>query len=77
MTSALTSLAAITRLRLGTSVNVVSAVRWLHSLVTARIAIIGRTTAIGLPTAAANASNVSSSRSLSRIVSTVATHGEV
>ena len=72
MTSTLTSLAVITRLRLGTSVNVVSAVRWLHSLVTARTPMIGRMMDIGLPTAAANESNVSPSRSLSRTVSTVA-----
>ena len=36
--------------------NVVSPVRWLHSLVTDRIAIIGRITAIGKPIAAANES---------------------
>ena len=46
----------MTRPRLGTSVNVVSPLRWLHSLVTARIAIIGRMTAIGNPTAVAKLS---------------------
>ena len=47
------ALAAITRPRCGTSVNVVRPLRWLHSLVTDRIAIIGRMTAIGKPIAAA------------------------
>ena len=46
----------ITRPRCGTSVNVVRPVRWLHSLVTERIAIIGRMTAIGKPIAAAKLS---------------------
>ena len=45
------ALAPITRPRLGTSVNVVSPLRWLHSLVTARIAMIGRITDIGNPLA--------------------------
>ena len=36
------ALAVMMRLRCGTRVNVVSPVRWLHSLVTARIAISGR-----------------------------------
>ena len=45
------ALAPITRPRLGTSVNVVSPLRWLHSLVTARIAIIGKITDIGRPIA--------------------------
>ena len=44
-------MASITRPRLGTSVNVVSPLRWLHSLVTARIAIIGRISDIGNPLA--------------------------
>ena len=35
------------RLRCGTRVNVVSPVRWLHSLVTERIAISGRMTTTG------------------------------
>ena len=43
-----------TRPRCGTSVKVVSPLRWLHSLVTERIAIIGRMIAIGMPIAAAN-----------------------
>ena len=47
------ALAPMTRPRLGTSANVVSPLRWLHSLVTARIAIIGRITDIGNPIAAA------------------------
>ena len=47
------ALAPMTRPRLGTSVNVVSPLRWLHSLVTPRIAIIGRITDIGKPIAAA------------------------
>ena len=50
------ALAATTRPRCGTSVNVVSPLRWLHSLVTERIAIIGRITAIGKPIAAAKVS---------------------
>ncbi len=45
------ALAPITRPRLGTSVNVVSPLRWLHSLVTARIAMIGKITDIGNPLA--------------------------
>ena len=36
------ALAVMIRLRCGTRVNVVRPVRWLHSLVTARIAISGR-----------------------------------
>ena len=36
------ALAVMIRLRCGTRVKVVSPVRWLHSLVTARIAISGR-----------------------------------
>ena len=36
------ALAVMIRLRCGIRVNVVSPVRWLHSLVTARIAISGR-----------------------------------
>jgi hypothetical protein len=39
--------AARIRRRCGTRVNVVRPVRWLHSLVTDRIAMIGRITAIG------------------------------
>ena len=54
--TAATALATITRPRCGTSVNVVSPLRWLHSLVTDRIAIIGRITAIGKPIAAAKVS---------------------
>ena len=50
------ALAPITRPRLGTSVNVVSPLRWLHSLVTARIAIIGKITDIGNPIAVAKLS---------------------
>ena len=48
------ALAAMTRPRCGTRVNVVSPLRWLHSLVTDRIAMIGRTTVIGKPIAVAN-----------------------
>ncbi len=47
------ALAPITRPRLGTRVKVVSPLRWLHSLVTPRIAIIGRITDIGKPIAVA------------------------
>ena len=36
--------------------NVVSPLRWLHSLVTSRIAMIGSSTIIGMPIAALNAS---------------------
>ena len=46
-------LARITRPRFGTSVNVVSPLRWLHSLVTESTAIIGRMIAIGKPIEAA------------------------
>ena len=56
MPSAPIALAEMTRPRCGTSVNVVSPVRWLHSLVTDRIAIIGRMTAIGKPIAVAKVS---------------------
>ncbi len=49
------ALAAMTRPRCGTRVNVVSPLRWLHSAVTDKIAMIGRTTVIGKPTAVANA----------------------
>ena len=41
------ALAAMTRPRCGIRVNVVSPLRWLHSLVTDRIAISGRMTAMG------------------------------
>ena len=41
------ALAAMIRPRCGTRVNVVSPVRWLHSLVTERIAISGRMTTTG------------------------------
>ena len=51
-----TALAPITRPRLGTRVNVVSPLRWLHSLVTARMAIIGKITDIGRPIALAKLS---------------------
>lgn len=45
------ALAPMTRPRLGTSVKVVRPLRWLHSLVTARIAMIGRISDIGNPLA--------------------------
>ena len=48
-----------TRPRCGTRVKVVSPLRWLHSLVTARIAMIGRMIVIGAPMAAAKLSKVS------------------
>ncbi len=44
-----TTLAAMTWPRCGTSVNVISPVRWLHSLVTDRIAMTGSSSAIGKP----------------------------
>ena len=44
----------MTRLRCGTSVNVVRPLRWLHSPVIARMAMIGRMTVIGKPIALAN-----------------------
>ena len=44
-------LARTTRPRWGTSVKVVRPLRWLHSAVTDRIAIIGRMTAMGKPMA--------------------------
>ena len=49
---ATTALAASTRLRCGTRVNVVRPLRWLHSLVTERIAITGSRNTIGTPMAA-------------------------
>ena len=42
---------ATTRPRCGTRVNVVSPLRWLHSVVTDRIAMNGRMTIIGKPMA--------------------------
>src|SRR3954447_9346917 len=54
------ALAPITRLRLGTSGNVVSPLRWFHSLVTARIAMIGKITVIGNPLALTKFSYVTS-----------------
>ena len=56
METATMALASTTRCRWGTSVNVVSPLRWLHSLVTERIATTGRSTDIGKPIAAANVS---------------------
>ena len=53
MPTAQMPLASTTRPRCGTRVNVVSPLRWLHSLVTDRSAIIGSTTDIGNPIAAA------------------------
>ena len=53
-TTAAIALALITRPRCGTRVKVVRPLRWLHSLVTDKIAIIGRMTAIGKPIAVAN-----------------------
>jgi len=50
-TAATIAFAAITRPRLGTSVKVVSPLRWLHSLVMASRETIGRITVIGYPTA--------------------------
>jgi hypothetical protein len=41
------ALVVMTRFRCGINMNVVSPLRWVHSLVTARIAIIGRMTATG------------------------------
>ena len=52
-TTAAAAFAEITRWRCGTRVNVVSPLRWLHSLVTERIATIGSTIAIGNPMAVA------------------------
>ncbi|MDT4868730.1 hypothetical protein FQZ97_1037120 [compost metagenome] len=63
MASVLISLAPSTRLRWGTSVNVVSAVRWLHSLVTASTPMIGSTIDMGEPIAAAKSSKSRVSRS--------------
>ena len=48
----ISSLAQITSPRFGTRVNVVRPLRWLHSLVTERMAMIGRMITIGTPTAA-------------------------
>ena len=53
MPTAQIAFAVITRPRCGTRVNVLSPLRWVHSLVTERIATIGRITAIGNPIAAA------------------------
>ena len=47
-----TTLAPITRPRCGTRVNVVRPLRWVHSLVTDRIAMTGSSTVIGMPIAA-------------------------
>ena len=48
------ALALMTRPRWGTKVKVVRPLRWVHSLVTDKTAIIGKMTAIGKPIAAAN-----------------------
>jgi hypothetical protein len=48
------ALAEMTRARCGTRVKVVSPLRWLHSPVTDKIAIMGRTTVIGILIAVAN-----------------------
>ncbi len=61
-----------TRPRWGTRVNVVRPLRWLHSLVTARMAIIGRITVIGAPMAAAKLSNVSWSSGAKTMMAAVA-----
>ena len=50
------NLLSSTRPRCGTRVKVVSPLRWLHSLVTARMPIIGRMIVIGAPMAAAKLS---------------------
>ena len=72
MPTARVALARMTRPRCGTSVNVVRPLRWLHSLVTERIAIIGRMTAIGKPIAAAKLPYVSASSGANRIMAPVA-----
>ena len=48
------ALAVMTRPRCGTRVKVVSPLRWLHSPVTDKIAMIGSTSVIGMPIAAVN-----------------------
>ena len=53
------NLAPRTLPRCGTSVKVVRPLRWLHSLVTARMPMIGRITVMGAPMAAAKLSKVS------------------
>src|SRR5262249_519404 len=72
MPTATTPLARTVRLRRGTRVNVVSPLRWLHSLVTDRIAITGSSTDIGKPIAVANDSEVSSSCGANATVAAVA-----
>jgi hypothetical protein len=59
MTTAERALATTMRDRCGTRVNVVSPVRWLHSLVTARIATSGRITTTGKRIAVAKVEKVS------------------
>ena len=53
MVTAAIALAVMTRPRCGTRVKVVRPLRWVHSLVTDKTAIIGRMTAIGKPMAVA------------------------
>ncbi len=65
-------LARMTRPRCGTRVKVVRPVRWLHSLVTDRIAIIGRMMAIGKPVARVKVLKVRSSAAAKRITPIVA-----
>ena len=55
------ALASTMRSRWGTSVNVVSPLRWVHSAVTERTAMTGRTIEIGMPMASVNVWYVSSS----------------
>src|SRR5689334_12930453 len=74
MRVAATVLATITRPRCGMRVNVVSAVRWLHSEVTDRTATMGRMTDVGTLMAVVNVAWVSSAgdahRTMAPVVST-------
>jgi hypothetical protein len=65
-------LARMTRPRCGIWGNVVSPVRWLHSPVTDRMAIIGRRMAIGKPVARVKVLKVRSSAEAKRITPIVA-----
>src|SRR4051794_34809982 len=66
------ALAVMIRPRCGTRVNVVSPVRWLHSLVTARIAIKGRMMTTGKRIAVAKVEYVRLSSGAHRITPAVA-----
>ena len=71
------ALAQTTRPRCGTSVNVVRPLRWLHSLVTDKMAMIGKMIVIGTPMAAAKLLYVIASSGANRITAPVASRAVI